>query len=77
MALWNDLTTKDKTGDTTGGAIPFSPVYRGFVQGGYVVNATADPGVKNGITVCFAPVESVTEAVWNTRGQQRQRGRRS
>jgi uncharacterized protein len=38
MALWNDL----QAGGTTGGAIPFSPVYRGFVQGGYVVNAATD-----------------------------------
>jgi len=34
FALWNDLETT--------GSIPFSAIWRGFVQGGYVVNAAAE-----------------------------------
>lgn len=34
MALWKDLAIA--------GSMAFSPVYRGFVQGGYVLNADAD-----------------------------------
>ena len=34
MALWQDLGVA--------GAMPYSPAYRGFVQGGYVVNAATD-----------------------------------
>ena len=34
MALWQDLGVAS--------AMPYSPAYRGFVQGGYVVNAATD-----------------------------------
>lgn len=34
LALWKELANA--------GQLPFSPVYRGFVQGGYVLNAEAD-----------------------------------
>ncbi|MBJ6370515.1 radical SAM/SPASM domain-containing protein [Sedimentitalea arenosa] len=34
MALWTDLATD--------GSVPFTAAYRGFVQGGYVLNADAD-----------------------------------